>query len=122
MDVEADQKNSSQEVSALSQISLAIIDDSKFTRRILKNIIGSYGLKSINDFGGAKDALDFFNQNQPDIALIDIVMPDISGLELVKVLSENFPNIKCIMMSSLSQERIIVEAIGAGAVDFLQKD
>lgn len=102
-------------------ISIIVVDDSNFTR---KNIIKFLRTKNFNvtaDFSHAKPALEYLAANNTNIAIIDIVMPDISGIELTHKVCTNINRTKVILMSSLSQERIILEAIAAGAQDFLSK-
>jgi DNA-binding NarL/FixJ family response regulator len=103
------------------RISIIVVDDSDFTR---KNIIKFLRAKNFNvtaDFNHAKPALDYLAANNTNIALIDVVMPDVSGIELTQKIATNINRTKVILMSSLSQERIILEAIAAGAQDFLPK-
>lgn len=103
------------------RISIIVVDDSDFTR---KNIIKFLRAKKFNvvaDFNHAKPALEYLANNNTNIALIDIVMPDISGIELAQKICSNINRTKVILMSSLTQERIILEAISTGAQDFLPK-
>lgn len=102
-------------------ISVIVVDDSDFTR---KNIIKFLRAKNFNvtaDFNHAKAALDYLANNNTNIALVDVVMPDISGIELTQKICSNITRTKVILMSSLAQERIVLEAIAAGAQDFLPK-
>lgn len=104
-----------------SQISVIVVDDSDFTR---KNIVKFLRQKNFNvtaDFNNAKPALEYLAANNTNVALVDVVMPEISGIELTQKICSNIRRTKVIMMSSLAQERIILESIAAGAQDFLPK-
>lgn len=100
---------------------IIIVDDSNFTRKYLKASLVKHHYEVVADFPDAKLTLDYLKDNHVDIAIVDIVMPDISGIELTQMISIAYPKTKVIMMSSLSQERFILESISAGAVDFLPK-
>jgi len=104
-----------------AKISIVVIDDSDFTRKNLVHFLKSKNYNVTADFNHARPALEYLAANNTQIALVDVVMPEISGIELTQKISQNLGRTKVIMMSSLAQERIILEAIAAGAQDFLQK-
>ena len=106
---------------AQREFSIVIVDDSDFTRKHICAFLSKMSFEKVRDFSNAKDALDYIALKKVDVAIVDVVMPEISGIELTRKISEKFPNTKVIMMSSLGQERVIMESIAAGAVDFLQK-
>ena len=97
------------------------MDDSDFTRKNIIKFLRSKNFNVTADFNHAKPALEFLAANNTNVALIDVVMPDISGIELAQKICSNITRTKVILMSSLSQERIILESIAAGALDFLPK-
>lgn len=100
---------------------ILIVDDSDFSRKHLKNLLNSERIEVSHEASNAKEALEIVSQNQIDIAIIDVVMPEISGIELTRTLKNKYKDLSVIMMSSLSHENIILDAISAGAQDFLQK-
>lgn len=104
-----------------SQITIIVVDDSDFTRSNLIQFLRQQKYNVVADFGLAKPALDYLAANVVHLALVDIVMPQVSGLELTQKISQNISRTKVIVMSSLAQERIILEAISVGAQDFLSK-
>lgn len=103
------------------QISVIVVDDSDFTRKNIIKFLRSKNFNVTADFNHAKPALEYLAANNTNIALIDVVMPDISGIELTQKICSNINRTKVIIMSSLAQERVILESIAAGAQDFLSK-
>lgn len=99
-----------------------VIDDSRFSIKVISEIINSDEAFSVTgEFDSAQDALDFTSKNEVNIALIDVVMPHMSGIELAKKISLVSTETKIIMVSSLAGENIIIDSISAGAIDYIQK-
>lgn len=100
---------------------LLIVDDSDFSRNNIKQILDGTKFNVIGEAQNAHEAVNIFKDRKIDIAIIDIVMPEISGIELTEKLSQQYKNLHIIMISSLAHESIIMDSISAGASDFLQK-
>jgi len=98
-----------------------IVDDSDFSRSIIRKILVEEGYQVVAEANSAENAMLLLKDYTPDIIITDIVMPEISGIELTLTLSKKFPEISVIVVSSLSQEHIVLEAISAGASDFIAK-
>ena len=103
------------------QISVNVVDDSDFTRKNIIRFLQSKSFNVVADFNHPKAALEYLAAHNTHIALVDVVMPDISGIELTQKICSNISRTKVILMSSLVQERIVLESIAAGALDFLPK-
>ena len=106
---------------AFSDISVMIVDDSDFSRKILSEFISKAGFNIVGEANSASEAIKIASDRKVDMAIIDVVMPDTSGIELTELLVKSLRKLKVIMVSSLAQENIIINSISAGAVDFLQK-
>lgn len=98
-----------------------IVDDSDFSRSNIANILSGDNYNIIGEAANAKEAINILSDRKAHLAIIDVVMPEVSGIELAEHISENFKNTAIIMISSLAQENIILDSISAGASDFLQK-
>lgn len=98
-----------------------IVDDSDFSRSIIRKILIEEGYQVVAEANSAENAMLLLKDYTPNIIITDIVMPEISGIELTLTLSKKFPEISVIVVSSLSQEHIVLEAISAGASDFIAK-
>lgn len=79
------------------------------------------GFQVIGEAPSAESALPMIKEKNPHIVIADIVMPNVSGLELTEKISHSFPDIAVIIVSSLSQEHVVLDAISSGASDFIAK-
>lgn len=104
-----------------SELNVVVVDDSDFYRSIICKMLTEEGVNVVGEAASAEAALVVIKDKTPDIVITDIVMPEISGIELTEKISQNYPNISVIVISSLAQEHIVLEAIGAGASDFIAK-
>lgn len=99
---------------------IVVVDDSDFTRESIVEILNEESYEVVGQASSAEQAVKL-SAGEGNIFIIDIVMPQISGLELAQLLIEKNPRLKIIMMSSLRTEGVIVESISSGALDFIQK-
>lgn len=104
-----------------SDMKVVIVDDSDFSRSIIRKMLTEEGINVVGEANSAEAALMVIKEKSPNIVITDIVMPEISGIELTEKINQSFDNISVIVISSLSQEHIVLEAIGAGASDFIAK-
>lgn len=103
-------------------LKILIVDDSDFNRRNMIEILTNEGFNVVGEANSAESAIQIAHTSRPNLIFIDIVMPEISGLELSKHFQEKSSSDKfVIMMSSLNIESMVIEAISNGATDFLQK-
>lgn len=104
-----------------SDIKVVIVDDSDFSRSILRKMLAEEGIEVAGEASSAESALAVIKDKKPNIVITDIVMPEISGIELTEKITQNYDDISVIVISSLSQEHVVLEAISAGASDFIAK-
>ena len=104
-----------------SELKVLVVDDSDFSRSIISQMVKEAGFQVVGEAPGADVALAMVREKAPHVVITDIVMPNVSGIELTEKLSKDFDEIGVIVVSSLSQEHIVLEAIGAGARDFIAK-
>src|SRR4051812_973974 len=103
-------------------IQVAIIEDQKDTRKMLAVLInGSEGYECVATFENAEDAIARIPQLQPDIALVDIHLPGLSGTDCVGRLKALCPGTHFIMCTSLEDPDNIFNALQAGATGYLTK-
>lgn len=104
------------------KLKILIVDDSEFNRKSMTEILTSEGFNVVGAAGSAEDAIQMAHSTKANLIFIDVVMPDISGLELTKHFQEKHSGERfLIMMSSLTIESIVIESISNGAIDFMQK-
>ena len=100
---------------------ILIVDDSDFSRNNISEMLNSPRYNIIGEAANAKEAINILKDRKAHLAIIDVVMPEVSGIELAEYISENFSNTSIVMISSLGQESIVIDSISAGANDYLQK-
>ena len=98
-----------------------IADDAPFMRQTLREIIEPLGYEVVAEACSGLEAVELFALYQPDIAVVDMVMPRASGIDTVRMILNRFPAARIVMASALGQERLALDALAAGALDFISK-
>ena len=102
---------------------VAIVEDQRQLREGLASLIDrSPGLQTAGSFGSMEDAIGGFLRAAPDVALVDINLPGMSGIEGLPRLKEIQPGLQVVMLTVLADDDHIVEAICMGAAGYLLKD
>ena len=99
---------------------ILIVDDASFMRMMLKDILSKEGYAIIEAVDG-KDAVEKYKIEMPDIVTMDITMPNMTGIESLKEIKKLDSHAKVIMCSAMGQQNMVMEAIQAGAKDFIVK-
>lgn len=97
-----------------------VVDDAAFMRMILKNILTAKGFDVIEAVDG-NDAVKRYKEHQPDLVTMDITMPEMDGITAVKEIRKLDAQAKIIMCSAMGQQTMVIDAIQAGARDFIVK-
>ncbi|HEY3423500.1 MAG TPA: response regulator [Negativicutes bacterium] len=100
---------------------ILVCDDSTFMRMMLKKILIDNGHEVIAEAADGKQAVQLHRQHKPDLTTMDITMPKMDGIEAVRMIHEEDPMARIVMVTALGQRAIITEAIKAGAADFIIK-
>ena len=98
-----------------------VVDDSDFARAQLVALLSNSGFTVCGEASNGDEALRQVRDKKPHLVLTDIVMPEMSGVELAEKISTNYQQVGVIMVSSLHHEQIVLESIAAGAADFVPK-
>ena len=98
-----------------------IVDDAAFMRMIVRDIFKENGFEIAGEAGNGREAVELYAELKPDLVTMDITMPEMDGIEAVKAITESDPDAKIIMVSAMGQQTLIVEALDAGARDFIVK-
>lgn len=104
-------------------IRLLIIDDHEMVREGLKAILMTEpDFCIVGDAATAVQALELIERLQPDIALLDVRLPDSSGIEVCRTVTERFPETAVIILTTFTDETLVAECIQAGARGYIVKD
>lgn len=104
-------------------IRVVIVDDDLFVRTALTRLFDrSDDIRVIGSFGDGFEAVRFMMTDPPDIALIDISMPEVDGMETTRRLRDAAPSVRVLALTSLSTEQAAAGMLEAGAIGFLMKD
>lgn len=98
-----------------------IVDDAKFMRDKIREILETEDLQVAGEAGNGEEAVLLYQELQPDLVIMDITMPVKNGIEALKDMIQLNPKVKVIICTAMRQKRIVVEAIEAGAKDFIVK-
>ena len=103
-------------------ITVALVEDERLTREALAALINrSASMRCVAEFASAEKALPVIAQSAPDVALIDLGLPGMSGIECVRQLRSAIPNTRLIVLTKFEDATRIVEALKAGAHGYVLK-
>lgn len=100
---------------------ILVTDDAAFMRMQLKNIFQSLGHEVVGEAENGQVAISMYSELKPDLVTMDITMPEMNGVEAVKHIKANDPGATIVMCSAMGQQQMVLEAIQAGAKDFIVK-
>ena len=98
-----------------------VCDDAVFMRTVIREILSRAGYDVIGEAETGAQAVERFKELNPDLVTMDIVMPDMGGIDAVREIVKIAPQAKVLMCSAMGQQALVVEAIQAGAKDFVVK-
>ena len=98
-----------------------VVDDALFMRTALTNMFKEWGLEVVAQAANGREAVAMYKEHSPDLVTMDLTMPIMSGLDALKLIIQDDPEAKIIMITALGQQRVIVEALENGAKDFITK-
>ena len=98
-----------------------IADDASFMRQMIREIIEPEGYEIVGEATDGAEAMEQYESLMPDVVTMDIVMPKCSGIDAVKGIMANHADACVVMCSALGQETLVMEALQAGAKDFIVK-
>ena len=102
-------------------IRILVVDDAAFMRMMVKDILSKNGYEVVGEAENGLKAVEKYQELKPDLTTMDITMPEMDGISAVKAIRKIDPSAKVIMCSAMGQQSMVVEAIQAGARDFIVK-
>ncbi|NLL82209.1 MAG: response regulator [Tissierellia bacterium] len=98
-----------------------IVDDAIFMRMKLKDILEKNGFEVVGEAQNGVEAVEKYRAEKPDLVTMDITMPEMDGVAALKEIKKFNSDAKVVMCSAMGQQAMVMEAIQAGAVDFIVK-
>ena len=99
-----------------------LVEDHPLVRSAIRQTIDVPGIEVIAEAGSAEQALELVRQHQPDVMLVDLDLPGMNGVQLVRELAPRLPDCKIVMLTGSARNDDVVAAIRSGAVGYLTKD
>jgi two-component system, chemotaxis family, chemotaxis protein CheY len=100
---------------------LLIVDDAMIMRLRIREIATQSGWEVVGEAASGGQAIEMFRSLKPDLVTMDIVMPQMDGVEALRVIREEEPNARVCMVSALNQREKLSDCIRLGAIDFIVK-
>ncbi len=100
---------------------ILVVDDAAFMRMMLKDILTKGGFEVIGEAADGNEAVAKYMELKPNLVTLDITMPNKDGLAALKEIKAADPGAVCVMCSAMGQQSMVIDAIQAGAKDFIVK-
>ena len=100
---------------------ILLVDDAAFMRMMIKDILTKNGYTEVSEAADGEIAVQMYSEFKPDLVLMDITMPNKTGIEALKDIKAMDPGATVVMCSAMGQEAMVIEAIKLGAKDFIVK-
>jgi two-component system chemotaxis response regulator CheY len=100
---------------------LLVVDDAMIMRAIIKDTAKKAGWEIAGEATNGAEAVERFRELKPDMTTLDIVMPEMDGVEALRAIRQEAPDAKVVMISAIDQRAKLTECIQLGALDFIVK-
>ena len=100
---------------------ILIVDDAAFMRMMIRDVLTKNGFEIVGEAENGQRAIEKYKDLSPELVIMDITMPEVDGIQAVREIKKFNPSAKIIMCSAMGQQAMVIEAIQAGAKDFIVK-
>lgn len=105
----------------MSTRTVLIADDALFMRMMLKDLLKVNNFEVIGEAENGKEAVEKYRELQPDLILLDILMPNMDGLTAAKMILESYPEARIVMLSAMGQSSFLEQARMLGIKNYIRK-
>lgn len=98
-----------------------VVDDSRYMRTVVRAALEEEGFDVVGEASNGEEAIDMAFSLKPDLITLDNILPDMSGIDILRVYKEDGLASRVIMISAVGQDSVIAEAISLGAESYIVK-
>ncbi len=102
-------------------VRVLVVDDAAFMRHMIKNILKGMDYEVVGEAADGQEACKLYEQLKPDLVTLDLVMPNMGGLEALKQIRTHDPKARVVVISAIDQREPLMEALKTGAADYVVK-
>lgn len=100
---------------------LLIVDDALIMRRLIRDVAAASGWQVVGEAANGEEAIHRYGELRPDLVTLDLVMPVLGGLDALRQIRADDPDARVVIVSAVDQRQALIDAIAAGAIDFIVK-
>jgi two-component system chemotaxis response regulator CheY len=100
---------------------LLVVDDALFMRKLICGVAAEAGWEVVGEAGNGLEALALYDRLRPDLVTMDLVMPEMGGLEALRQIRAQDPGARVVVVTALDQKQALMDSIREGAIDFIVK-
>ena len=100
---------------------LLVVDDALFMRKMISGVAAEAGWEVVGEAGNGVEAVAMYQELRPDLVTMDLVMPEMGGLEALRLIRASDPEAKVVVVTALDQKQTLMDSIRDGAIDFIVK-
>lgn len=98
-----------------------IVDDSLFMRNVMRSVLNAKGFEVVAEAGSGIEAMRILHDRKPAIILLDIILPDANGIDMIEPILAIQPDVRIVVCSTIGQDSVIRKALDLGARAFIPK-
>jgi len=100
---------------------LLVVDDAVFMRKMICGVAAEAGWEVVGEAANGLEAIALYDRLRPDLVTMDLVMPEMGGLEALRQIRAEDPNARVVVVTALDQKQALMDSIREGAIDFIVK-
>lgn len=100
---------------------LLIVDDAMIMRKMIRDVAQSAGWEVVAEATNGRQGVELYRSLRPDLVTMDLVMPEMGGIEALRLIRGDDPGARVLVVTALDQKEMVADSIGAGAMDFIVK-